>query len=282
MHIDGSTKILGIIGDPVAHSLSPAMQNAAIIAAGINAVYLPFHVTPPELGDVIAAIRTLGILGVNVTVPHKEAVIPFLDEIDAAAKIIGAVNTIVNRNGRLVGYNTDGIGLLRSLRETFSFQPAGKNIVLLGAGGASRAAIVALAEAGAASIVVVNRTLRSAEQLIFEFADRFPGCSLRALSLSDEGVPDCLSEAHLLVNSTAVGLHGESFDISIVEHLRADAAFCDMVYASVATPLQQEARRQGLTVMDGRGMLVGQGEEAFLLWFDLAPPDQIMRKQVLK
>lgn len=133
--LTGKTRVLGIFGDPVAHSLSPVMQNQALQQAGIDAVYVPFHVTAEQLPQAVASIRSLGLWGVNVTVPHKEAVFPLLDDIDPAARLIGAVNTIVNRNGRLIGYNTDGLGFLRSLAEDLHFSPDGRRILLLGAGG---------------------------------------------------------------------------------------------------------------------------------------------------
>ncbi|RMF47888.1 MAG: shikimate dehydrogenase, partial [Deltaproteobacteria bacterium] len=141
------------------------MQNEAIRRAGIDAVYVPFHVAPESLPGAVAAIRALGLAGVNVTIPHKEAVLPLLDEVTADASRIGAVNTIVNRKGRLVGYNTDGAGFVQSLREDLDFDPGGCRAVFLGAGGACRAALYALAEAGAGEIVLVNRTVERAETL---------------------------------------------------------------------------------------------------------------------
>lgn len=282
MQINGSTKVLGIIGDPIAHSFSPAMQNAAILAAGINAVYLPFHVKTVNLKQAVEAIRSLSLTGVNVTVPHKEDVIPFLDEIDPAAKMIGAVNTIVNRDGRLIGYNTDGLGFIRSLQDDLDFQPSGKKVVLLGAGGAARAAIVSLAQSGVAHILIANRTFDKAEQLAGEFSGHFSGVEITSAELDEQSLIEALKKAHLLVNTTVVGLQGESFPFPIVEKLSADAVLYDMVYAPALTPLQQTAKNHAVSFSDGRSMLVGQGEEAFQLWFETKPPAEIMRLQIVK
>ena len=282
MQLDGTTKLLGIFGDPIAHSLSPRMQNAAIEASAINAVYVPFHVSAENLGHAVAAIRTFNMVGVNVTVPHKEGVIPFLDEIDPAASMIGAVNTIVNRDGILVGYNTDAIGFLDSLRTELSFTPAGKNVVLLGAGGAARAAVVALSQAGARYITICNRTFKKAEGLRNEFSGQFPQTGFAVEPLEAEKMNPSLSHADLLVNTTAVGLHGESFSLPLIEELPSGAVLYDMVYNAGLTPLQQAAADRGVPFADGRGMLAGQGEEAFRLWFNIRPAPGIMRSVIAK
>ncbi len=209
MQVDGSTVVLGIFGDPVEHSLSPRMQNAAIAAAGINAVYVPFHVEKGAVGAAVAAVRALGLLGVNVTVPHKEAVLPYLDAIDAEAEMIGAVNTIVNRCGRLIGYNTDGQGFLASLRSDLAFDPGGRKAVVLGAGGAARAAVAALAKAGAAAVTIVNRSRDRAETLRETFRGPFPDTELSVCAMDPEKLEGFVLAADLLVNTTTVGLHGD-------------------------------------------------------------------------
>lgn len=280
MTIDGKTKVLGIFGDPIAHSLSPRMQNAAITAAGFNAFYVPFHVAPNELASAVNAIRALGLAGVNLTIPHKEAVLPLLDEIDSAAAMIGAVNTVVNKDGHLVGYNTDATGFLVALQNEITFAPAGREVVLLGAGGAARAAIVALAREGAAKITISNRTVDKAENLRREFTEQFPDVEMRAVPLVEMELMPFLTSAELLVNTTAIGLHNESFSIPMVEHLPPKASLYDMVYASELTPLQHAADKLGLPFADGRGMLAGQGAEAFSLWFDTDPPFSIMRSAI--
>ena len=172
--IRGTTQVYGIIGDPIKHSLSPVMQNAAFAAMDMDAVYVPFHVAPQALGDAIRGLRALAVQGVNVTIPHKEAVCSFLDEIDLDAELIGAVNTIVRRDDKLIGYNTDGIGLVNSLKSDLGVELAGCHVVVLGAGGAARAAIVALAQQGVRAVVVVNRNVDRAVHLVERYLDHFP------------------------------------------------------------------------------------------------------------
>lgn len=281
LNIRGETRILGIFGDPVAHSLSPLMQNAALAQAGIDAVYVPFHVLPECLEKAVAAIRSLHLWGVNVTVPHKEAVLRYLDVVDPAARLIGAVNTVVNRDGVLTGYNTDAHGLLRSLAEDLQFDPAGRRILLLGAGGACRAAVVALAQSGAAWIGVANRTRSRAMDLVGEFGASLKGTNLAALSLDPEEVSATLPQVDLLLNTSAVGLKGEGFGDFPWSDLGPGTLVYDMVYGRAETPLVQSARSRGLRVADGLGMLAAQGEEAFFLWTHRRPPEGVMKSRLL-
>ena len=282
LSLTGKSQVYGILGDPVAHSLSPLMQNQAFASLGIDAIYVPFHVLPENLPAAIEGLRALQVAGVNITLPHKEAVLPLLDEVDEQARLIGAVNTIVNRQGRLVGYNTDGLGFLQSARQELGFAPEQSRIVLLGAGGACRAAVVALAAAGAASIVIANRTRSRAEQLVSEVAARFEDTGLQACTYEDDLFSAALAEADLVVNTTSVGLHGESINIFQLENINRSAAFYDMVYSKVDTPLLRAARLQGLRAVDGLGMLAGQGEEAFLLWTGRRPDPGMMRACLMK
>lgn len=278
--IRGKTRILGIFGDPVAHSLSPLMQNAALAQAGIDAVYVPFHVRPEHLEAAVAAIRSLDLWGVNVTVPHKEAVLRYLDAVDPAARLIGAVNTIVNRGGVLTGYNTDAAGLLCSLAEDLHFDPCGRRILLLGAGGACRAALVALGQAGAAWIGIANRSRQRAEDLVDEFSEVFKGTNLAVFSLDPAELSAALPQVDLLLNTSAVGLRGESFVDFPWDNLSTDAFVYDMIYGR-ATPLRQSARARGHRTTDGLGMLAAQGEEAFFLWTAKRPPAGAMKARLL-
>lgn len=281
MTVHGTTRILGIFGDPIAHSLSPPMQNAALEQLGIDAVYVPFHVLPERLPAAVDALRALNIWGVNVTVPHKEAVCAHLDDIDPEARVVGAVNTIVNRQGRLVGYNTDGTGLLRSLAEDLDFAPRGKRVLLLGAGGACRAALAALARAGAASVGVANRTRGRAEELVREFGTTYPGTSFAFFGLAPADLSAALRGIDLLVNTSAVGLKGEAFDDLPWDALDSGACIYDMVYSKEGTPLLGTARARGHRAADGLGMLAAQGEEAFFLWTGIKPPSGVMKGRVL-
>lgn len=277
MPITGQTRVVGIFGDPVAHSFSPLMQNAALKAAGIDAVYVPFHVTPARLCDAIRAIRAMNMPGVNLTLPHKEAACRLVDELDPLAALIGAVNTIVLRDGRLLGCNTDGLGLLQAIRNDLGVEVRGRRVLVLGAGGAARAAVVSLAGAGAAWVGVVNRTPARAEQLLAELAPRLEGTAFAALPLEADTVAGLGGGVDLLVNSSAVGLKGERFSLPLDRCVRSGGAVYDMVYGREATPLVLAARDAGLVAADGLGMLAGQGEEAFRLWFDATPPTGIMR-----
>lgn len=282
MNINGRTLVFGILGDPVAHSLSPLMHNAAFEALEIEAVYVPLHVRPSDLSRAAAGIRALNIRGVNVTVPHKEEILPHLDEIDPLAARIGAVNTVVNRDGRLIGFNTDGIGFLRSLSEDLSFEPAGKRILLLGAGGACRAALVILAESGAHSIGIANRTPPRAQGLVAQFAPQFPGTRFAPFGLDEEELARALEGADLIVNTSSIGLKGESFAKFPWDLASPPLLFYDMVYGGRGTPLLRSALDRGHEGADGIGMLAGQGEEAFFLWTGRRPPAGLMRSILKK
>ena len=279
MIITGTTRIVGIFGDPVAHSLSPRMHNAALAVAGIDAAYVPFHVAPEQLPAAVQAIRSLGMIGVNLTIPHKEAACDLVDELDPLAATIGAVNTIVNHDGRLYGYNTDGIGLIRALSSELGFRVDGKRVLVIGSGGAARAALVALAHAGANWLGVANRTVSRAEQLLAELSPRLPGATLKAFPLGPDGsIAGLPGRVDLLVNSSALGLHDQSCELSPQKLLHPEGAVYDMVYGREATPLVQAAQAAGLVAADGRGMLAGQGEAAFALWFGIDPPSGTMRQ----
>ncbi|APG25396.1 shikimate dehydrogenase [Syntrophotalea acetylenica] len=282
MMIRGTTRVFGIFGHPVDHSLSPLMHNAAFRALGMDAVYVPFAVAPVRLGEAVAALRALRIAGVNVTIPHKETVLAYLDEVDAAARLIGAVNTVHNRDGYLVGYNTDGTGLIRSLAADLAFDPAGKRVLLLGAGGASRAALVALAETGAAWIGVANRTRPKAENLVAEFRDHFPGTDFAVLDLAASALAAVCPSVNLLLNGTSIGLKGEVFDALPWQQLNRAAVVCDIVYRSPDTPLVMTARSRGHRATGGLGMLIAQGEAAFRIWTGQEPPAGVMRQALAR
>jgi shikimate dehydrogenase len=280
MRVSGGTQVFGILGDPVAHSLSPLMQNAAFAAMGLNAVYVPFHVSPADLAGAVAGLRSLGIRGANVTVPHKEAVCSFLDRIDPAALRVGAVNTLCREGEALVGYNTDGTGFLRALKEDLQFDPAGRRILLLGAGGACRAALEVLAAAGATWVGVANRTEGRAAGLCEQFAHLHPGTSFAHFPLRTGELDRVAGRIDLLVNTSAVGLKGEVFEEIPWNVLSPSVPVYDMVYSRTTggTPLLQTARIRGHRGADGLGMLAGQGEEAFFLWTGQRPPAGLMRK----
>ena len=278
MLLSGKTDVVGIFGDPVAHSLSPRMQNAAIEASGLDAVYVPFHVTTAQLCDAVQAIRALSIRGVNLTIPHKEAACALVDEVDAQAQMIGAINTIVNHDGRLKGYNTDGLGLLKALNQELDLDVTGKRVLLLGAGGACRAALVALCQAKVAWIGIANRTATRSQQLIGEFSVKFSGTAFAHYQLDLSLSRACDEPIDLLVNTTSVGLKGDDFGFPVVNCLKPGGAVFDMVYTPEPTALLDQARKQGLAAADGLAMLSAQGEAAFTLWFGHAPQALVMRQ----
>ncbi len=278
MQLSGKTKIVGIFGDPVEHSLSPRMQNAAIKASGLDAVYVPFHVTAAQLCDAVSGIRAMTLRGVNLTIPHKETVCRLVDELDEQATLIGAVNTIVNENGRLKGYNTDGLGLLNALKQELAMDVAGLRVLLVGAGGACRAAVVALCQAQAAWVGIANRTRERSSELIKELAPNFPGTAFAEYELVPSLLSECFEQVDLLINTSAVGLKGESFAFHVTECVKPDGAVFDMVYAPEPTRLISDARARGLLTADGLGMLAAQGEAAFKLWFDSTPESCVMRR----
>lgn len=279
--IGGRTKVFALFGDPVGHSLSPVMQNRAFAASGLDCCYVPFRVDRDGLAAAVAAIRALGLWGVNITIPHKENVLPYLDEIDREAALIGAVNTIVNRGGRLCGYNTDATGFLLSLREEAGFDATGKRAVILGAGGAARAVAFALALGGANSLDIINRDALKARALAGDLA-KVTGCSAAAGSFQDELFKEALGKADLVVNATPVGMHPRHRQISLVpaEILRPGCLVCDLVYNPVRTKLLAEAAAVGCRVLNGLGMLVAQGALAFELWTGREAPVAVMREAV--
>lgn len=281
MNLRGTTQVFGILGDPVAHSLSPVMQNEALRQAGIDGVYVPFRVRREDLQAALAGLRALGIKGVNVTIPHKEAVCALLDEVDPEARLIGAVNTIVHRDGRLTGHNTDGVGLLRALAEDLGFHPGRRRILILGAGGAARAALVALCRAGAEWVGVANRNPARAETLVGEIRPNFPGTTFASHGMEGEELNSSLGQADLVVNATSIGLKGEEFPFFPWAALSREAVIYDMVYARGGTPLVRTAGAKGFRAADGLGMLVAQGEAAFALWTGQPPPSGVMRRRIL-
>ncbi len=268
--LSGGSKVYGILGDPVAHSLSPLMQNRAFLEYGIDATYVPFHVCSNDLPSAVVGIRALNVAGVNVTIPHKEAILPLLDHVDPTAQLIGAVNTVVNRDGVLFGYNTDASGFMRSVSQDLPFDAKNSHVVLLGAGGASRAAAVALASSGVTSITIANRHQGRAEKIISDLIDHFPQVLFSAIDYNHDRYLDSLPLADLIVNATSIGLHGEDLKFLPLERIKGSALIYDMIYSLSETPLIKKSRARKLFCADGLGMLAAQGEDAFTLWTDIA------------
>lgn len=278
MTITGKTTVTGIIGAPVAHSLSPVMHNAAFRALKLDWVYVPFPVPPARLGAAVAGLAAAGVAGFNVTIPHKVAIMPFLDEIDPDAELIGAVNTVLVREGRLTGYNTDGLGLVAALADKLSFDPRGKQVLVIGAGGAARSAVVALARAGAVRVHVANRTKDAALALVALVAGRLQGTPCAAGPLDAVADPAFIGCFDLVVNTTSVGMSGDSVPGLDPALLKSGARVYDMVYAPPVTPLLEQSGALGIPCANGLGMLVAQGEAAFRIWTGVVPPEGCMER----
>lgn len=281
MIINGKTKITGVFGYPVEHTLSPIIHNTAFEYLGLNYVYLPFLIKPEDIKSALSSIKTLGILGVNLTIPHKETCIPYLDSIDDGAGIIGAVNTIKLEKDKLKGFNTDAEGFILSLKNETSFKkPKGKTVFILGAGGSARAVVYALAREKCGRIIVANRSVDRAEKLVNEINRKFPGCKMEAVPLGEKSVEGLLMESSLLVNTTSVGLkHGDGLLIN-VNFLHKDLLFYDLIYSPFGTRLLIEARKRKLEAVDGMGMLIYQAILAFEIWTGKKPPVKIIQHAV--
>ena len=267
-----------VIGDPVSHSRSPGMQNAAFAQAGLGRPYGRRHVTKEELSTFVKEARQK-LLGVNITVPHKEAVIPFLDEIDPAALLCSSVNTLDIRNGRVRGYSTDGYGLEYALRENFQISPRGSRFVFTGRGGACRAAAIHLAAEGAKKIFLINRTLAKAEDIARIIAENFPSCQAEVISLADNRkIGEAFADSQVLIQSTSLGLKADDpvpFDPALLEVNRELAVF-DTIYKN--TPLLQRAAALGMRCAGGRAMLIHQGAQSFRIWTGLEPDIKAMEQ----
>ena len=275
--IQGKTKVTGIIGNPVCHSLSPIMQNSAFAFGHLDYVYVPFTVIPENLERAVIGLTALGVCGFNVTIPHKTAIIPFLDHLDESAVSAGAVNTVQLCGSSLIGYNTDGAGLLASLSMELGFIPGEGQILVMGAGGAARGAIAALCRSGARRIIICNRSLENARSIMLDLKNRFPDTCIDVID-QNQVSKEILGSTSLLLNTTSLGMNGERIDYINPAHLPTYAKVYDMVYSTPVTPLVDESAAYGLAAVNGLGMLVAQGELAFEIWTGQKPPEGVMRR----
>jgi shikimate dehydrogenase len=275
MQINGQTKITGLFGDPVAQSLSPAMHNAAYRARQLNYVYIPLQILSADIPRAVSAIRALNITGVNVTVPHKEAVIPYLDTIDPSAVRCGAVNTIINHNGKLTGYNTDGDGFMDALKET-GFNPRNIRVAILGAGGSARAIAAALLDAGAAHITLINRTPNKAVQLAQSLGGHH---QFTVIPLSSPAPQ--LKYTALVVNTLAAPFRQEGGEWLLDLSSAAGALFYDLRYGKMHSDFLAYAQQIKSPGQDGLGMLLHQGARAFKLFTGVEAPVDVMRKALI-
>ena len=275
--ISGSTRLYGIFGHPITHSLSPLMQTFAFQHHKLDCLYVPFPVQPDHLPQALTGAMALGICGLNITIPHKETILPLLDEISTEAEFIGAVNTVDMRDGRTIGYNTDGDGFLLPLQELhLSF--ADTSACILGAGGAARAVTVALLQTGCPELTLCNRTPERAHRLCDDLRQRFPQARIRCVPWAHAAA--AARGSLLIVNTTAVGLHPGDPQLLPETTFRPEHVVYDIVYRPLHTKLLQAAKQRGATVVPGIEMLIGQGAEAFHIWTDRTFPIPIIRRLV--
>jgi len=276
MNIAAATKPFAVLGHPVRHSLSPRMHNAAFEALGMDAVYLALDIGPEHLTQALSSLGLLGFGGVNITVPLKECAFRTVERLDPSAEQMGAVNTVVFSPEGMRGFNTDGDGFSRAVTEAFGFSFSGRRILILGAGGAARAAAMASAREGAAHITVANRTPDRAEALVRDLGSRFPSVDAAALSLAE--AERAALEADLVVQSTSVGLQAGDGAVLSRKAFRPGQCVYDMIYTQSLTPTLLEAQASGASVANGLDMLLYQGVRAFELWTGVEPPVEIMRR----
>ena len=273
MKIDGYTRLAAVVANPIKHSISPFIHNSAFQATETNGVYLAWEVKATDLSETVANIRRYRMFGINLSMPYKEQVIPYLDQLSEEARLIGAVNTVVNQEGTLIGYNTDGKGFFKSLP---SFAIRGKKMTILGAGGAATAIIAQAALDNAEEIFVFTRQ-SSYEKTVRKMAaiSRQTKSSIQVLTLEDaDSLQDTINQSDLLVNGTSLGMDGISMPLPEQLELPDQILVADVIYQPFETPFLKWARNQNVTAVNGLGMLLYQGAEAFELWTGKTMPSQ--------
>lgn len=283
--INSKTKLLGVIGHPVGHSLSPLMHNAVFGELNLNSVYLAFDIKPEELGKFVDGAKAMGFAGMNVTIPHKVEIIKYLDDVSKEAGLIGAVNTVKfdSGTGKTTGYNTDGLGCIRALEEAGE-KISGKNIFILGAGGAARAIVFQCILEGA-NVTLTNRTeeMFMAVNLSSEIKEKL-NKSVKVVDFSNEAIGEALNNSNILIHTTPIGMF-PNVDKSIIpgDIIPPRLTVMDIVYNPVETKLLKLARANGCKTVPGVGMFVHQGAEALKVWFnEINPPVDLMKKVVME
>jgi shikimate dehydrogenase len=272
-------EIFALIGDPVSHSVSSCMHNAAFSKLGLKAEYVTFRVKPKDLKKAIDGIRALGIKGLNVTIPHKEKCLKFLDRIESEAQKIGAVNTILNRNGKLIGFNTDGDGFVDSLKNEAGVNPKGKNVFIAGAGGAARAVGFTLAKNEASIIVLIDIKNDKAGNLRNSLRKHYPNCDIKAIAHKDKKeVKEAIAASDIFVNATGLGLKPSDPLVINPYFLHRGLLVCDLIYNPRMPNLLKAAKKRKIKTLNGEGMLFYQGIRAFKIWTGTPAPEDTMRK----
>jgi shikimate dehydrogenase len=261
-------RILGLIGHPLGHSFSPLLHNVAIKNKGLNYVYLNFDVDFKFLSEAINGLRVLNFRGLNVTIPYKEVIIPMLDKLDPLAEEIGAVNTIVNDEGVLKGYNTDVYGFKTMLEEDGGYKIKGGKALIIGSGGASKAVVTTLCRNDIEEIYIFNRTLKKAIKMAYLWNEKYPDIKIRPYELSDKNYESIIDKINLLVDTTSVGMYPDINAEPVIkaDYLHDGLLVVDLVYNPSETGLIKEAKKVGAKTLNGIGMLLYQGAESFKLW----------------
>lgn len=271
--ISTKTKLTGLIGHPVTQSLSHKMHNAAFQYLNLDYMYFPFDIQEKDLPNTVLGLKALGFKGFNVTMPFKQTIMQYLDEISKEAQLIGSVNTIVNCDGYFVGHNTDGKGFIQALKDE-NLDVGNKVFVLAGAGGAARSIAVQLALEGVEELIILNRTIEAANRIAEVIRKNISSCKIKTDDLSDKSLRKYVNGADVFVNCTPIGMFS-SQDKSVIEDssiLRSDLAVCDLIYKPQQTRLLQIAEDKGCKTINGLGMLLWQGAFAFELWTGVPMP----------
>jgi shikimate dehydrogenase len=269
-------KLFAVLGNPIGHSMSPAMHNDLFSLYNMNAIYLPFQVKEEDLKDAVNGLRAMGAVGFNVTIPHKSKIIPFLDEVDELAASIGAVNTVVNIDGKLTGYNTDGLGFLKGIKAIVR-EIKDKRILVIGAGGAARAIYFTLAKENPIQIDIANRTVENANRLI---EDCPFSASSKALTMEEAGL--LVGEYDMFIQTTMIGMSPKITENPLdLQNLNEQSVVCDIIYNPLETSFLHKASERGATVQNGIDMFVYQGALAFEKWTGIFPDIQRMKENVL-
>lgn len=273
---DNETKLYGLLGKSLSHSISPALHNNAFRELGINAEYLMLESKDKDLEEYINSLKSLGFAGWNVTIPYKETIIPYLNGFSSLARASGAVNTVLNRRGRLTGYNTDVIGFQRQLEES-GCNLKNKKAAVIGAGGAARAVIAALIQLNAAEITIINRTVENAEKLAGLFREENSKQNFDFCSLKEQEYAEPVKEADLVVDTTPVGMYSNNIKNKIVinpDYLHKEQLVIDLVYNPLKTKILKEAEKRGAQIGNGLPTLIYQAEASFKLWTTEMPPKE--------
>ncbi len=274
--ITSSTGLICLIGDPVAHSISPLIHNKALSSVGLDLIYMAFKVPRESLEQAVMGLKAIGVMGFNITIPHKVAVTKYLDLLDYFAGKIQSVNTVVNENGTLIGYNTDGIGVIKALRrENVSIN--GKIVSVIGAGGSGRAVSLAIAMEKPKKLYIINRTFKKALELANILKKEF-SFEIKALRLEKSYMEPALTETDLLINCTSLGMHPNKSTPVPSDLLRERMVVLDLVYTPPLTPLLRAARDKGARIVKGVEVLVEQAAESFELWTGVKAPLSLMRQ----